>query len=325
MSIIERSEYKSPFFASNGHVQTIYPTLVRRVNGVNYRRERVDTPDDDFIDIDFSEIKSDKIAVVAHGLEGNSHRAYVMGMVRCLNRYGWDVAAWNFRGCSGEINRKPKFYHGGATYDLDTVIKHLTENYNYREIHLVGFSMGGNINLKYLNDYKDELPDTLRGTVSFSVPCDLASSAKKISIIAGGLYMKRFVKMLKDKMKAKSKLMPDQIDTNGLDDIKTFEEFDNRYTAPLHGFRDVEDYWEKASCKNLLSNIEVPSLIVNAKNDPFLTESCFPIEQTRQNEYVHLEIPDNGGHVGFIRFADSGIYWSEKRAVEFLKDCGSRG
>ena len=319
MPVVEKSTYMPPFGFANPHLQTIYPTLIRRVRDVHYRRDRIITPDDDFLDLDWSEIGSDKIVVISHGLEGCSHRSYVKGMVRCVNQHGYDALAWNFRGCGGEMNRKPQFYHSGATYDLEAVVNHVQSQNKYNDIFLLGFSMGGNITLKYLADYADILPAAIKAAVAFSVPCDLTGTAAQLSKSAGGLYLKRFLKMLKEKVRQKHAIMPDTISVDELDDITTFEGFDNAYTAPLHGFRDAFDYWEKASCKPVLPKIKTPSLLISAKDDPFLTPGCFPVEEASSNQNFALEMPEKGGHVGFIQFGNDGTYWSEQRAVDFFQ------
>lgn len=318
MPVVTISEYEAPIAFSNAHMQTIYPSLARRVRGLAYRRERILTPDDDFLDIDWAETGSEKAVIISHGLEGSSHRSYVKGMVRHLNNCGYDTAAWNFRGCSGEINRKPQFYHSGATYDLHTVAEHVALTGRYEQIYFVGFSMGGNITLKYLADYHDRMPRQIISAVALSVPCDLPTSAVRLGSVAGGLYMYRFMRMLKEKVRRKHAVMPDKISVKGLDGIKDFEEFDNRYTAPLHGFKDAVDYWEKASSKPVLKHIKRPALLVNAKDDPFLTPGCFPVEEAWNNPYLTLEMPEKGGHVGFIQLNGDGAYWSERRASEFL-------
>jgi len=320
MPLLEDSDYVSPLFFSNGHLQSIYPTLFRKVTGIGYRRERIETSDADFLDLDWSEVTSDTLVIISHGLEGNSTRSYVLGMVRCMNRYGWDALAWNFRGCSGEMNRKPQFYHSGATYDLHDVVKHVSSLNRYKQIYLIGFSMGGNITLKYLSDYVSDIPEEVKAAATFSVPCDLADSAIKITDSAGGIYMKRFMNLLKHKVRQKAKAYPGSLSLEGLDQMNSFYEFDNAYTAPLHGFKDADDYWQKSSCKKYLTSISRPALLVNALNDPFLTESCFPIEEAVRQPLLFLETPKYGGHVGFMRFHDSGTYWSEQRAVRFLKE-----
>ncbi len=320
MPVICLSTYSPPPLLDNGHLQTIYAAVFRKVKGVRYRRERIATPDNDFLDLDWAETGSRKLAVICHGLEGDSGRPYILGMAKALNGRGWDALAWNYRGCSGETNRRPRFYHSGDTGDLQTVIGHAAGPNRYDEMALVGFSAGGNIVLKFVGE-RDEVPDLIRKVVAFSVPCDLTSAALWLARPSNRIYLKRFLRMLHDKITDKMRIMPDAVSDNHFAAIKTFKEFDDAYTAPSFGFRCAEDYWEKNSCKPLLRNIRIPSLIVNALDDPFLPSECYPIDEASGNAFVTLEIPEAGGHVGFVSFGDGGEYWSEKRTVSFL--CGS--
>ena len=284
-----------------------------------YTRERITTPDDDFLDLDWSRIGSRKLAVISHGLEGNSHRSYVVGMVEALNRAGWDCLAWNYRSCSGEINRQLRFYHHGATDDLITVIRHAVQSRRYRRIDLVGFSMGGNLTLVYLGRETKQVPPFIGRAVVFSVPCNLKDCAHRLAKWRNRPYMRYFLKPLFRKLKEKRKRFPDQLNVEGFRKIKTFQQYDDRYTAPLHGFRDAEDYWRQTGSVRYLKRIRVPVLIVNARNDPFLADTCYPIGTARDSSTIFLEMPRSGGHVGFVAFNAERRYWSERRAVEFLQ------
>src|SRR2546427_6592026 len=175
MPLVVNSSYQCPRFLSNGHLQTCLPVLFRRVKAADYQRERISTPDHDFLDLDWIRNDSSRVAVLAHGLEGDSKRAYMLGMVNALAKAGWDAVAWNARGCSGEPNRVLRFTHSGATEDLETVICHLNSNYDYPEIALIGFSLGGNLTLKYLGERGYQLDSRIKAAVAFSVPCDLES------------------------------------------------------------------------------------------------------------------------------------------------------
>lgn len=317
MPIVERSTYRAPVFFSNAHVQTIFPSVFRRVSGVTYRRERIHTPDGDFLDLDWSGADSTKVAIILHGLEGNSERAYMRGMVRAFNRAGWNAVAVNFRGCSGECNRKLRFYHSGDTTDLHTVVTHVVGKADYSELALVGISLGGNVILKYLGEQGDEMHPSISRAVAFSVPCDLTAGSIHLNRTSNRLYLKRFLRMLHDKIRMKMEIMPDRIDDRNYRSIKSFKEFDDRYTAPMNGFRDAHDYWERASCKPFLPNIRIPTLLVSAADDPFLPHPCYPLEEAKANPNFLLEIPSKGGHAGFVTFNAHGEYWSESRAVEF--------
>ncbi len=308
-------EYRRPPFFLSAHFETIYPALFRRVRDFKYERERINTPDNDFLDLDWLRQNSHKLVIISHGLEGSSSRAYMKGMARALYTNGFDVLTWNFRGCSEEMNKQLRFYHSGATDDLGVVVSHALKS-GYDEINLIGFSLGGNVTLKYLGE--GSVPSKIRKGVVFSVPVDLQSSCEKISLPSNWIYSKRFVDNLKAKVIRKSMLMQG-LNTTGIERIKTLLEFDDRYTAPLHGFQSAIDYYTRCSSIHFLKNIEVPVLIVSARNDPFLSDSCYPAALIKSNRALTFEIPSYGGHVGFAQFNKNGLYWSEERALDFLK------
>jgi uncharacterized protein len=318
MPIVSSSTYRAPLLFSNGCVQTVYPSLARRLDAGLYQRERIDTPDDDFLDLDWLRIGSRKLVVLSHGLEGNTHRPYIVGMARMMNRTGRDVLAWNYRACSGEINRQLRMYHNGCIDDLDCVVQHALKSGDYDTVALVGFSLGGNLTLMYLGSMAGELDGRIQRSVVFSVPCDLKAGALELAKPKNYLYMKQFLVSLHEKIKKKMEQMPDRINDDDYDSIKTFKEFDDRYTAPINGFKDAEDYWAKCSSDQFIPEIRVPTLLVNALDDPFLAGGCYPVQQAGNSRYVHLEMPRSGGHVGFVQFNEDGSYWSENRAVEFL-------
>ena len=320
MPIISQSSYVPPLGFHNGHIQSLFPTLFRRVKGVRYERERIWTPDDDFLDLDWSRVRAKRLAIITHGLEGDSERWYILGMVRAVNRNGWDGLAWNMRGCSGVPNKKLRSYHSGASEDLRAVIHHVLDEHAYSSIALVGFSLGGNMTFKYLGERGQGVNPAIVGAVVCSVPCDLASGAEKMARFSNKFYMKRFTRMLHEKIKAKMRIMPGRVSDEDYHQIKTFKEFDDRYTAPINGFRDADDYYRQASCKQFLNNLAIPCLLVNAKNDPFLAEPCYPIEEAEANPNFFLEMPDSGGHVGFISFNKEKEYWFESRVVSFLNE-----
>jgi len=318
MPVIANSSYRPPLLLGNGHLQTIFPALFRKVAGVVYRRERIPTPDDDFLDLDWAATGSRRLAVIAHGLEGNSSRSYILGMVKALRTGGWDAVVWNARGCSGEPNRTLRFTHSGATEDLDTVLAHVLATRPHEQIALAGFSLGGNVTLKYLGERGSQLDPRIRKAVAFSVPCDLQSGSLRLAGRANQVYMRHFLSSLRGKIRAKMPRASGKIDDRNYERLRTFKDFDDRYTAPLHGFADAEDYWRQSSCAPFLINIPIPTLLINARNDPFLANRCFPVEEAGANPMLHLETPSSGGHVGFITFNKGGEYWSESRTVGFL-------
>ena len=318
MPVISPSSYRPPFLFSNPHIQTVFPSLLRRVTGIHYYRERIGTPDGDFLDLDRSDVGSQRLAIILHGLEGDSRRSYVLGMVKAVNKKGWDALALNFRGCSGECNRRVRFYHSGDTEDLDSVVSHVVENRDYSEVALIGFSLGGNVILKYLGERGTQVHPLIKKAVVFSVPCDLESSSHQLASSGNRIYLIRFLRLLRKKIRMKMAIMPEGINDNGYRRIKTFKDFDDRYTAPIFGFEDAEDYWRKAASKPFLGQISIRTLLINAADDPFLTPACYPIEEATINPKLFLEIPKHGGHVGFISFDNQGEYWSETQAVSFI-------
>ena len=316
--MISSADYVSPPLMQNGHVQTVFPTLFRKVRAVAYTRERIPTPDGDFLDLDWSRNGRRRLAVISHGLEGDSARAYVKGMVRALSLYGWDCLAWNFRGCGGTINRRLKFYHSGSFDDLGTVVDHAAATGDYAEIALMGFSIGGNITLLYLGKNRTGVNPLVSCAAALSVPCDLISGSEALARPANRIYMQRFLRLLHQKIKTKMAIMPGRLDDTGYAALKNFEDFDNRYTAPINGFRNAADYWRQCSSKPWITAIEIPTLMISAVNDPFLAPNCYPEKEAAANRNVYLEMPASGGHVGFVQFSPDGLYWSERRIAGFF-------
>jgi predicted alpha/beta-fold hydrolase len=310
--------YQPPPFFRNPHLQTLFPTLFRRVPGISYTRERISTPDDDFLDLDWVRRGSNRLVVVSHGLEGDSQRAYVKGMVRAALKQGFDALAWNFRGCSGVPNRQPRLYHSGSDNDLETVLRHVLEHCDYRAIALVGFSMGGNVSLVYLGRRQHAIDPRIKCCVAFSVPGDLADCSRALARPENRIYMKRFLKMLHAKVRMGQERFPELINDRDYHLIRNFYDFDNRYTAPLHGFKDAEDYWRQCSAARFIPGIRIPTLLVSALDDPFLGPGCYPRKEAAANPVFTFETPAHGGHVGFVSFNREKIYWSETRALAFI-------
>jgi uncharacterized protein len=306
--------YSPPRFLFSPHLETIFPALLRRVQLQPFTRERINTPDDDFLDLDWLKQGAEKVVIISHGLEGNTTRAYIKGMAKALFSGGFDILAWNFRGCSEELNRRLRFYHSGATDDLHTVVQHAIGK-GYQEVFLVGFSLGGNVTLKYLGERKPA--PQIKKSVAISVPMELETSCQKISEPANWIYSNRFLKSLKNKILTKAARMP-ELETKGIEKIRTLLDFDNRYTAPLHGFENAIDYYRKSSSINFVPDISTPTLIINTLNDPFLSKACFPSEVLKNHGHVSLEILLRGGHVGFTQFNKNGLYWSEQRTLDFF-------
>ncbi len=295
------SDFKPPFLQVNGHLQTIYPSLFRKIV-VPYERERISLPDGDFLDLDWVKTGSKKLLIATHGLEGDSTRHYVTGIVDMFIHKGFDGLGWNSRSCSGEINKLPRFYHHGDAGDLKFVVEYAI-SLGYEEIFLAGFSMGGSLTLRLLGEYSNKVPSQIKGAVVASVPLDLPTSVAELDKKGKRFYMNRFLKKLGKKLEQKARMFPENkllSVKNYWTEVKNFEIFDTRYTAPLHGYKNAQDFYQKASAKPLLKDIYVPVLIIQSTNDPFLSPECLDINGAENNKNIHLKLTQNGGHVGFM-------------------------
>ena len=311
------SNYSPPIFFRNGHLSTIHAGLLRRVDAPHQERERLELSDGDFLDLDWSRAKMPgrKLVLLLHGLEGDAQRPYITGSAKLFTQNGHDCCALNLRGCSGSPNRLYASYHSGSTRDLREVLDHILETTDYDQIYLKGFSLGGNLLLKYLGE-EGELPKQLKGAVAVSVPCDLKSSCQRLHSPENFLYHQRFKRHLLAKLRQKQALFPDRISAEELLKIKTLRDFDEIYTSRAHHFEDALDYYQKCSSLGFLPGISLPCLLINARNDSFLGPECFPMEAAQNNPKLFLETPAHGGHVGF--WGKNNITYTEKRALEFF-------
>ncbi len=306
------SAFRPPWALRNGHVQTILAALRHRPEAPPGTRQRLELPDGDFLDLDWHRAGHPRAVILSHGLEGSSRDPSTRGLAAALNAAGWDALAWNFRGCSGELNRLPRFYHSGETGDLAAVIAHAAPRYDH--LALVGFSLGGNMLLKYLAEAPPH--PAVRAAIAVSAPIDLAASARELDRHpANRLYLARFMRRLTAKVAAKAIRFPGAFDLAGLRRVRTFAEFDDRFTARIHGFRDAADYWRQSSALPLLPRLTVPTLLLQARNDPFLPPACFPFAVAESHPALSLETPASGGHLGFL---DARGSWLERRGPEFL-------
>ena len=312
---IVASRFHPPAFLRNGHIQTILPALLPRRLSIAFEHERLELNDGDFLDLGWALNGKDRLAILTHGLVGSSEGVYIRGMATALQAAGWDALAWNLRGCGKEMNRLPRSYHSGETGDLGTVIRLAAKKYS--RIALIGFSLGGNLTLKYLGEASPH--PAVIGAVAISVPIDLAASVRALDQHwTNRIYRRHLIKSLIAKVEAKALRFPDQLDTSRIRTIRTFQEFDDRYTAPIHGFRNAADYWNKSSARQYLDRVTIPTLLLNARNDPFLAPECFPFAEAEQNAAVFLEAPESGGHLGFIDLTRGSEPWCERRVVDFL-------
>ena len=320
MALITNNSYYPQFLFRNKHFNTAYRTLFHRLK-INYKRKRLITWDNDFIDLDFASVNSDKVVILLHGLEGSSDSNYIKSSVAVLNDQNFDVVVLNLRGCSGEPNHLLKSYHSGKTDDLKEVISYLeTENF-YKEISIVGFSLGGNITLKYLGEQGNTIPAILKSAVTISVPCDLEGSSDALGRFSNKPYMMRFLRTLKKKAFDKIDKFPHSSFTiQNIRKSKNFYDFDNAFTAPAHGFENAFDYWNKSSSKQFILNIKIPTLLISSIDDPFLSRSCFPMTEAKENSFFNLELMKYGGHVGFnTGFGIENDMWLENRISDFIK------
>lgn len=304
-----------PWYLFNNHAETIYPALFRKVKTTSYSRRRLNTPDHDFLDLDIYNLNVNRTVIISHGLEGNSQKSYVTGMSKIFTEQNFNCIAWNYRGCSGTPNLKAYSYHSGATHDLDLVVTFTRNIFPGTKIYLIGFSLGGNLVLKYAGERK--IPSWIEKIVAISVPMDLQGSCREISKPSNWIYTTRFLASLKKKIKLKARSFPEKISLVHLKEIENLEMFDDRYTAPLNGFKDASDYYSKCSSIRFIRNIQTKSLVINARNDPFLSENCYPSDINRK--FITFDYPDYGGHLGFKLRGGKPVYYHEMRTMDFIK------
>ena len=315
---VVNSTYNPPFLFKNTHINTSYKTLFYK-NIIAYNRVRIPTPDHDFLDLDFSLVESSTLVIAMHGLEGSSQSRYIISVIEYLNNSKIDCLALNFRGCSGEDNNHIYSYNSGKTDDLDVVINHVLANYSYTNIVLLGYSMGGNITLKYIGETAKTAHE-IKGAIAVSVPCDLEGSSTVLSKWYNAIYLNKFMATLKEKTLFKIQKFPENLlNREAILKSKTFEDFDNLVTAPLFGYKSAKDYWTKCSSKQFIPAINKPTLLINALDDSFLSQSCYPIAEANNHKYLNLELPKYGGHVGFnTSYFGKDLYWSEKRILKYI-------
>jgi uncharacterized protein len=313
-------QFHGPRWLPGGQLQTLWPALFSRpAVAPAYRRERWDTPDGDFIDVDFVDAPGDNPAapllVLFHGLEGSSHSHYALAFAQHAAAQGWAYAVPHFRGCSGELNRAPRAYHSGDYEEIGWVLVRL---------RAVGISLGGNALLRWAQEAGDSAAATAAAVAAVCSPIDLAAGGHAIGRgFNRQVYTRMFLRTMKAKALAKWQQHPGLFDRERLRRARTLYEFDDLFTAPLHGFADTEDYWARASAKPHLARIRIPALVLNARNDPFVPASCLPAPQ-QAGRCVTLWQPAHGGHVGFAQGRFPGHVRSLPEAVcAWLQACGA--
>lgn len=315
------SAFTPPRLLRSPHVQTIIPALFRQPSVMSAETRSLETSDGDTLSCRLYKNQNTRLALISHGLEGSFNSGYVRGMTAALIQRGWDVLTWNMRGCGGVPNRLVTWYHSGKSDDLKSMVSYAL-TLGYHEVSLIGFSIGGNITLKYLGEEGTAVPPTISRAAVLSVPMDLRGSAEVLARRRNTVYMQYLLRPLRRRMRVKKELFPAHFDTTGLSLIRSFHEFDRRFTAPFHGFNSVEEYWERCSSRGFLRSITIPTLALSALDDPFLSPSCFPHDIAREHPHLLLETPSRGGHVGFIDSLSGSETWGEKRVVEFLQMSG---
>ncbi|MGI6525458.1 MAG: YheT family hydrolase [Bdellovibrionota bacterium] len=318
MPIVSSSSFSTHI--KNGYIQTILPPFFYKSekHPVQYYRRRILTPDQDFLDLDWLCGGNSRAIIITHALEGSSQSWYVKQAAKQLLSAGWDVLAWNLRSCSTELNKCPTWYHAGSVEDLARVFSHALFTKRYQEICMLGFGFGGVITLNFLGSHSHEIAQLVNRTVVCSVPCDLESYMQKTTSWRNNIFYTGILRSLKNKIRKKTVLFPEVFKDIDLNKIRNLKEFDTFCTAPLHGFNSAADYWKVCSPKRILLKIEAPTLIINALNDPFLPEICFPYEAALKSNFIHLETPLTGGHLGFYtNFLKTN--WFISRALEFLE------
>ncbi len=308
--------YAAPSWLKGGHMQTIYPAKMIKQPGIAYRRVRWETPDGDFIDLDHVDGEG-PLVVLFHGLEGSSQSHYSLSLMHAVKGHGWNGVVVHFRGCSGEPNLLPRAYHSGDHEEIDWILRRLREENAGRKIHAAGVSLGGNALLKWLGESGEKAREVIDAAAAVSAPIDVTASGNALGRGFNSAYTREFMKTLREKILDKLEVHPGIVDRNALLAAKNLREFDDVYTAPIHGFRDTDDYWERASSRRGLASIRVRTLILNAKNDPFLPAKSLPAMED-VSDSVTLEFPDEGGHVGFVSGAFPGnLDWMPQRLLDF--------
>jgi predicted alpha/beta-fold hydrolase len=315
--------YPAPRWLPGGHLQTIYPATCMVKPRVAYRRERWYAPDGDFIDIDFVDGDPGRpFIVLFHGLEGSSDSHYARALMSHIAALGWSGAVPHFRGCSGEMNHAPRFYHSGDAQEVDWILRRLASCRDDRragKFYAVGASLGGNALLRWLGESQHQA-DIVDAACAISAPLDLAGGGSALSRGLNLIYTRVFLQTLKPKCLQKLQQFPGLFERDAMLRARNLYEFDNIVTAPLHGYRDTDDYWNRASAKHVLEDITVPTLVLNARNDPFLPPHHLPRNASRS---VTLDYPIEGGHVGFaVGPLPGSLNWLPQRIIRFLDGDG---
>lgn len=311
---IIKSKYRPPAYLFNGHLQTIAPFFWVKQDNTLYQTEKLELPDGDFVELDWIRGGYERLMIICHGLEGNSRSHYVQQMAQHFSALEWDVLAVHARSCGREMNRSPVLYHGGYTTDVDTVVTKCAAKYD--SLVLVGFSLGANMLLNFAA--RHSTPANLRAIGTFSVPCDLQRSEQQIDRLINRVFAQKFLHKMKNKVRKLEMHYPGTFDVKVLDEMTSLQAFSANFTSRFFGFSSPDDFYSAGSCLNSLSKIHLPTLVVNAQNDPFLSDTSYPVDLATKSDYIFLDMPKRGGHSAFpISTTES---WMPKRLETFLKE-----
>jgi predicted alpha/beta-fold hydrolase len=322
------SSYRAPAWLPGGHLQTLYAALLAPRPRVAFIRERWDTPDGDFIDLDWADhpktVAAAPLVVLFHGLEGGSSSQYAAALMAATRARGWSGVVVHFRGCSGEPNRLRRAYHSGDSSEIDWILRRLKHPNSVSKLYATGVSLGGNALLKWLGERGAAANTVIDAAAAISAPVDLMASGDALGRGFNMVYTRNFLVTMRRKTLAKLVRFPDVCDRDLMLAARTLREFDNVVTAPLHGYRDTDDYWTRASAKPLLRNITARTLMINALNDPFLPASALP-QASEASPAITLEFPATGGHVGFVSGTFPGqLDWLPRRVLDFFGGTDNR-
>jgi predicted alpha/beta-fold hydrolase len=314
-----KSNYDCVRYFKNGHIQTILPWLLRTPPEKHFGdKVLIDTPDgEQLTTLHFKNKDCKRLIIVTHGLEGNAEDTYILHLANNLFKNDSDVVTWTMRTCDNNIIHKNKFYNGADYSDLQFIID--TYQKNYDEIYLVGISLGGSITCNYLGREANNIHPKIQGAFAISTPVDLESSSKALeSKFSKYLYQGVFVRSMKKKVLKKAKTLRFPLDIKAIKKARLISDFDDHIVGPMYGYKSGQDYRIKGSSLPYLKNISVPLYILNALDDPFLGEKCYPTDLAEQSDLLFLETPKAGGHVGFIRRSHEDLYWYESRILQFI-------
>lgn len=317
MPIVENSNYQPPVWFKNGHISTIYAGAVRKTVPPAYHREQWGLPDGDFLLVDFIKQNPQKAVILCHGLEGHSKSNHNNSAAHYFLKEGYSVFAWNNRSCGGKMNRMPQLYHHASIKDLDAVVQRIV-NQGYQKIFLLGYSLGGAQILSYFG--RMPIDPRVKAGCAVSTPMQLQSSAAKIKKGLGRIYAHRFIKKIRTKLLTKAQNFPELINADHVKSIKSFEDLAKAFIVPVHGFKNLDDYYKRASPGYSNHAVKTPALILNALNDPMMGAPDYPQKLAKTNPHIYLEMPKYGGHCAFP-LPYYPFSYTECRAYQFFENC----